>query len=75
MPLKTKTVTIRMEPLVKDLLQTAATVERRSLGNMVEIMIVNYTREMGIEGIPQTPPSTKSSRSTNPTRSSSDRSK
>jgi hypothetical protein len=75
MPLKTKTVTIRMEPTIKGLLETAASVERRSLGNMVEIMIVKYARELGIEGISQVPPSTKSSRVNNSTQRSSGRSK
>lgn len=65
MSLKTKTVTIRMDPQVKDLLKTAAATERRSLGNMVEIMIVKYSRDMGIEGISNNP-STKFSQGNNP---------
>lgn len=67
MSLKTKTVTIRMEPQVKGLLQAAATVERRSLGNMVEIMIVKYAREMGIEDNSKNP-LMKSSRNASPPR-------
>jgi hypothetical protein len=38
-----------MTPDIKGLLQIAASTERRSIGNMVEVMIVKYAQEIGIE--------------------------
>lgn len=39
---KTETITVRIEPAVKDGLKAIAEQERRSLANMIEVMIRDY---------------------------------
>lgn len=39
---KTETITVRIEPAVKAGLKSAAEQERRSLANMIEVMIRDY---------------------------------
>ena len=39
---KTETITVRIEPAVKDGLRAIAERERRSLANMIEVMIRDY---------------------------------
>lgn len=46
---KTTTVTFRMNPSVKEMLRVAADKERRSIANMIEVMVVAYARKLGIE--------------------------
>ena len=46
---KTTTVTFRMNPAVKEMLRVAAGRERRSVANMIEVMVVEYARKLGIE--------------------------
>ncbi len=45
---KTQTVTVRMAPAVKSGLQKAADKERRSLANMLEVMIRDYCARNGV---------------------------
>jgi hypothetical protein len=54
---KTTTVTFRMNPSVKGVLRAAADKERRSVANMIEVMVVDYGKKLGImeEGIRETP--------------------
>ena len=39
---KTATLTLRIEPSVKEVLRAAAQEEHRSIANMVEVMILDY---------------------------------
>lgn len=48
MLLKTETVTIRMEPEIKRMLRAAAQKERRSIANLIEVMIVDYANRLGV---------------------------
>ncbi|MDZ7749402.1 MAG: CopG family transcriptional regulator [Halofilum sp. (in: g-proteobacteria)] len=45
---KTETITVRIEPAVKAGLKTMAEKERRSLANMIEVMIRDYCGRNGI---------------------------
>ena len=45
---KTATLTLRVEPEVKDLLTAAADADRRSLSNMLEVIVIGYCRQHGI---------------------------
>ena len=45
---KTATLTFRIEPALKEALRTAAESERRSIANMVEVMIRDYCGRQGI---------------------------
>jgi hypothetical protein len=38
-----------MNPAVKEMLRGAAEKERRSVANMIEVMVVEYAKKMGIE--------------------------
>lgn len=40
--LKTTTLTVRIEPKVKEALASAANAERRSLANMLEVAVLAY---------------------------------
>ena len=44
---KTTTLTLRIEPVLKETLKSAALGERRSLANMVEVMIQDYSKNHG----------------------------
>jgi hypothetical protein len=44
---KTATLTLRVDPKVKDLLAQAAQTDRRSLANMLEVMVIEYCRQHG----------------------------
>jgi len=44
---KTETLTVRVLPEVKEGLRTMAEQERRSLANMLEVMIRNYCEKAG----------------------------
>ena len=46
---KTATLTFRIEPDLKELVRAAAEQERRSIANMVEVMIRDYCETHGIE--------------------------
>lgn len=45
---KTATVTLRIDPAVKEALRTAAAREHRSIANMVEVLIRDYCGRNGI---------------------------
>lgn len=45
---KTTTLTFRIEPGLKEALRTAAAHERRSIANMVEVLIRDYCAANGI---------------------------
>ena len=45
---KTATLTFRMDPDLKEALRLAAERERRSITNMIEVLIQDYCRENGI---------------------------
>ena len=53
--LKTESVSVRVEPQIKEALQIAAEREMRSLANMVEVMVVAYCRANGypLAGVPE----------------------
>ena len=44
---KTATLTLRIEPNLKEALRRAAELEHRSIANMVEVMIMNYCERHG----------------------------
>lgn len=46
---KTETITVRIEPAVKQGLKAMANRERRSIANMVEVLIRDYCGRNGIE--------------------------
>ena len=46
---KTATLTLRIEPKIKDLLRAAATQEHRSIANMVEILILEHCTRLKIK--------------------------
>lgn len=46
--LKTQVVSVRVEPQIKAALQAAADKERRSLANMIEIMVMTYCQRSGV---------------------------
>ena len=45
---KTAAINIRIDPSIKEAVRIAAKRERRSIANMVEILILNYCEENGI---------------------------
>lgn len=45
---KTEVVNLRMSPRVKELLRLAAAQERRTLSNMLEVLIEDFCKEHGI---------------------------
>ncbi len=45
---KTETLTLRIEPSVKEVLRAAAQEEHRSIANMVEVMILDYCQRHGL---------------------------
>lgn len=45
---KTETITVRIEPSVKEGLRIAAEQERRSIANMVEVLIRDHCERNGI---------------------------
>lgn len=49
---KTATLTLRVPPEVKELLAAAATADRRSLANMLEVIVVEYCERNGIRLVP-----------------------
>ena len=54
---KTETVTVRIEPAVKAGLKAVAEQERRSLANMIEVMIRQYCDGAGVQiGDPKAEP-------------------
>ncbi|MBW8843584.1 MAG: hypothetical protein JF607_01245 [Burkholderiales bacterium] len=46
---KTEVVNLRMAPSVKELLRLAAAHERRTLSNMLEVLIEDYCHSKGLE--------------------------
>jgi hypothetical protein len=45
---KTATLTIRVDPILKEALRSAAQAEHRSIANMVEVMILEHCEKNGI---------------------------
>jgi hypothetical protein len=45
---KSTTLTVRIQPVVKEGLRAVAEQERRSLANMIEVMIRDYCERAGI---------------------------
>lgn len=50
---KTETLTVRVEPAVKAGLKAVAEQERRSLANMIEVMIRDYCGRHGVTVLEQ----------------------
>jgi len=48
-PRKVETLSLRLASDIKQLLRQAAEAERRSIASMIEIMILDYARQRGIE--------------------------
>jgi hypothetical protein len=46
---KSESLTIRLAPSVREVLRLSAEHERRSVSNMVEVMIVDYGKKLGIK--------------------------
>lgn len=55
---KTDTLTARIDPGLKQAVRIAAALERRSLSNMLEVMICAYCRQQGL-ALPDAPPDVK----------------
>jgi len=49
---KTEVVNLRMAPRVKELLRLAAAHERRTLSNMLEVLIEDYCHAKGLDPSP-----------------------
>lgn len=52
--IKSQAVSVRVEPYIKEALQSAAAREMRSLANMIEVMVVAYCKTQGypLDGLP-----------------------
>ncbi len=57
---KSATLTVRIQPAVKEGLRAMAEQERRSLANMLEVMVLDYCGRNGIEISDKAPSSPKS---------------
>jgi len=53
---KTSTLTIRIEPTLKEAIRSAAHQQHRSIANMVEVMIRDHCVRAGIPLVPDPPP-------------------
>lgn len=51
---KTATLTLRIEPEIKQALQRAAEREHRSIANMVEVLVLEHCKAKGIAAGPPT---------------------
>jgi hypothetical protein len=49
---KTATLTLRIDPVIKEALRAVAEQEHRSIANMVEMIVREYCQKKGV-GIPQ----------------------
>jgi hypothetical protein len=47
---KTATLTLRIEPSIKEMLRVVAQEEHRSVANMIEVMILDYCQRRGLPG-------------------------
>lgn len=47
--LKTASVSLRMEPSVKDVAERAARMERRSVSNLIAVLVLDFGKLHGIE--------------------------
>ncbi|MCP4128172.1 MAG: hypothetical protein GY753_14060 [Gammaproteobacteria bacterium] len=52
-PKKTATLNLRIDPVLKEAVREAALLEHRSVANMVEILIRNHCKEVGISILEQ----------------------
>jgi len=57
--LKTSILTVRVEPTTKDALAAAAKAERRSLANMLEVMVLDWCRDHATNAKPTESKKTK----------------
>lgn len=51
---KSATLTVRVPPDIKALLAKAAVADRRSLANMLEVMVLDYCQRTGLTASPKT---------------------
>jgi hypothetical protein len=49
LPRKTEKLTIRIDPVVKDVLREAAEKEHRSVANLLEVLIRKHASRLGIQ--------------------------
>lgn len=49
MPRKTEKLTIRIDPVVKESLRQAAEHDNRSIANLLEVLILEHCRKIGIK--------------------------
>lgn len=49
---KTSSISLRVTPDVKDMLANAALADRRSIANMLEIMVIDYCRRHQTKSVP-----------------------
>lgn len=56
---KTEAINLRMSPTVKGLLRAAAERDHRTLSNLLEVLILEHCRRLGIEAHPETPVAAK----------------
>ena len=47
-PKKTTTLNLRVDPGIKEALRTASIREHRSIANMVEVLIIQHCKDVGI---------------------------
>ncbi|HUZ93446.1 MAG TPA: hypothetical protein VMU57_00885 [Edaphobacter sp.] len=52
---KTATLTLRVDPQIKSMLTAAAEADRRSLSNMLEVIVLEYCEQHGIASIKSLP--------------------
>jgi len=50
---KTEAINLRMSPAVKGLLRAAAERDHRTLSNLMEVLILEHCRKLGIEAQPE----------------------
>lgn len=55
MPRKTEKLTIRIDPVVKDGLRKASEHDNRSIANLLEVLILEHCRKIGIKNEEQKP--------------------
>lgn len=47
--LKTATMTLRIEPKIKEVAELAAQQDRRSVANLIEVLVLAHGKTLGIE--------------------------
>ncbi len=46
---KSDSLTIRINPVVKEALRRASKHDRRSIGNLIEVLVLGHCRKIGVE--------------------------